>query len=511
MSENDTPPSGPDLGLGVAIAEVPPAGVLAGHVAGEAVLLSRKDAAFFAVSGTCTHYGAALAQGRFDDGMVRCPWHHACFSLRSGEALAAPAFAALASWRVEVMDGRVFVREKMAAKAPSAARAVTAQPARIVVVGGGAAAFAAAEKLRRLGFAGSLSLLSHDAAAPCDRPNLSKDYLAGSASADWIPLQSDSFYAEHRIDLHLGCEVTAIDVQARSLALRSGETLGYDALLIATGAEPVRMPVPGFERPNVFALRTLADADAIIAAALTARSVVFIGAGFIGLEAAAALRTRGLDVHVVAREAVPMERVFGTELATGIADVHRANGVVWHRQRSATHFDGSVVTLDDGTRLPADFVVVGIGVKPRSALASAAGLAVHDGIVVDRYLQTSAAQVFAAGDVARFARGDESLRIEHWVVAERQGQVAAANMLGLREPFEDVPFFWTHHFDLDVRYIGHAEKWDEVRIDGSVAARDCTARFFRGGHLLAAASIGRDRENLEIGAQLAPPVVAAQD
>ena len=206
-----------------------------------------------------------------------------------------------------------------------------------------------------------------------------------------------------------------------------------------------------------------------------------------------------------------MERVFGTELATGIADVHRANGVVWHRQRSATHFDGSVVTLDDGTRLPADFVVVGIGVKPRSALASAAGLAVHDGIVVDRYLQTSAAQVFAAGDVARFARGDESLRIEHWVVAERQGQVAAANMLGLREPFEDVPFFWTHHFDLDVRYIGHAEKWDEVRIDGSVAARDCTARFFRGGHLLAAASIGRDRENLEIGAQLAQPVVAAQD
>ena len=460
MSENDAPPSGPDLGLGVAIAEVPSAGVLAGHVAGEAVLLSRKDAAFFAVSGTCTHYGAALAQGRFDDGMVRCPWHHACFSLRSGEALAAPAFAALASWRVEVMDGRVFVREKMAAKAPSAARAVTAQPARIVVVGGGAAAFAAAEKLRRLGFAGSLSLLSHDAAAPCDRPNLSKDYLAGSASADWIPLQSDSFYAEHRIDLHLGCEVTAIDVQARSLA---------------------------------------------------ARSVVFIGAGFIGLEAAAALRTRGLDVHVVAREAMPMERVFGTELATGIADVHRANGVVWHRQRSATHFDGSVVTLDDGTRLPADFVVVGIGVKPRSALASAAGLAVHDGIVVDRYLQTSAAQVFAAGDVARFARGDESLRIEHWVVAERQGQVAAANMLGLREPFEDVPFFWTHHFDLDVRYIGHAEKWDEVRIDGSVAARDCTARFFRGGHLLAAASIGRDRENLEIGAQLAQPVVAAQD
>lgn len=502
MSENDAAPSGPDLGLGVAIADVPQIGVLAGHVEGEAVLLSRKGDAFFAVSGTCTHYGAPLAHGRFDDDSVRCPWHHACFSLRSGEALAAPAFAALACWRVEVVDGRVFVRAKIASGPPAAAHAASAQPARIVVVGGGAAAFAAADKLRRLGFAGSLTLLSNDSAAPCDRPNLSKDYLAGSASADWIPLQPDSFYREHKIDLRLGCEVTAIDVQGRSVALRSGETLSYDALLIATGAEPVRMPAPGFDRPNVFALRTLADADAIIAAAANARSVVFIGAGFIGLEAAAALRARGLDVHVVAREAVPMERVFGAELATGIADVHQANGVAWHRQRSATQFDGSIVTLDDGARLAADFVVVGIGVKPRTALASAAGLAVKDGIVVDRYLQTSAAQVFAAGDVARFARGDESLRIEHWVVAERQGQVAAANLLGLRKAFADVPFFWTHHFDLEVRYVGHAEKWDEVRIDGSVAARDCTAQFFRDGRLLAAASIGRDGENLAIGAQL---------
>lgn len=510
MSESNAPPSGPDFSLGVALADVPHTGVLAGHVAGEAALLSRMADAFFAVGGTCTHYGAPLAEGRIADGRVRCPWHHACFSLRSGEALAAPAFAALATWRVEVAGGRVFVREKMQARAPSVAAPSSAHPARIVVIGGGAAAFAAAEKLRRLGFAGSLMLLSGDADAPCDRPNLSKDYLAGTASADWIPLQPDAFYREHAIDLRLACEVGALDTQARDVSLRSGEKIGYDALLIATGAEPVRMPVPGFDRPNVFTLRSLADCNAIIAAAANARSVVFIGAGFIGLEAAASLRARGLDVHVVAREAVPMERVFGTGLATAIADLHVANGVVFHRGRSARGFDGRTVTLDDGTELAADFVIVGIGVKPRAGLALDAGLDVHDGIVVDRFLRTSAARVFAAGDVARFPHGADSVRIEHWVVAERQGQVAAANMLGLQQPFEDVPFFWTHHYDLDVRYVGHAAQWDEARVDGSIAARDCSVRFFRGGRLLAAASVGRDLENLGIGAQLAQPS-AAQD
>ena len=510
MSENDAPASGPDLAIGVLLAEVPHAGMLAGHVAGEAVLLSRVGDAFFAVSGTCTHYGAPLAGGRVGDGVVRCPWHHACFSLRSGEALAAPAFAALSTWRVEVGGGHVFVRAKADAGARPVSSVPITQPARIVIIGGGAAAFAAADKLRRLGFAGSLVMLSSDADPPYDRPNLSKDYLAGSASADWIPLQPAAFYREQDIDLRVGCEVTAIDTQARNVTTRSGEKPAYDTLLIATGAQPVRMPVAGFERPNVFALRSLADANAIIAAAAGARSVVFIGAGFIGLEAAAALRARGLDVHVVAREAVPMERVFGRELAGAIIDVHEANGVVFHRERNAQGFDGHTVTLDDGAKLAADFVIVGIGVKPRTQLALAAGLAVRDGILVDEYLRTSIAQVFAAGDVARFPHAGESSRIEHWVVAERQGQIAAANMLGLQQPFADVPFFWTHHFDLEVRYVGHAEQWDEVRIDGSMAARDGTARFFRGGRLLAAASIGRDRENLEIGAQLAQPAVAAQ-
>ena len=292
------------------------------------------------------------------------------------------------------------------------------------------------------------------------------------------------------------------------MATRSGERFGYDALLIATGAEPIRIRAADFERPNVYALRSLGDARAIIAAAGNAKTVVMIGAGFISMEAAAALRARGLDVHVVARENVPMARVFGDELGGAITRLHREQGVVFHVGRTVQGFDGRSVTLDDGSAIATDFVVVGIGVKPRAELALEAGLAVRDGILVDARLRTSAAQVFAAGDVARFPRGADSSRIEHWVVAERQGQVAAANMLGLDQPFDDVPFFWTHHYDLEVRYVGHADSWDEARIDGSIAKRDCTARFFRNGQLLAAASIGRVFENLEIAAELARGVSA---
>ena len=230
----------------------------------------------------------------------------------------------------------------------------------------------------------------------------------------------------------------------------------------------MRLATPGFERPNVFALRSLADARAIIAATAGARSVVLVGAGFISLEAAGALRTRGLEVHVVAREPVPMERVFGREIGGFLTGLHEAHGVVFHLQAAATDFDGQVLTLDDGTRIPADLLIVGVGVAPRTELAGAAGLAVQGGILVDEHLRTSVADVYAAGDVARYRRGAEHVRIEHWVHAQRQGQVAAANLLGAGQAFDDVPFFWTHHYGLDLRYTGHADGWDEIRLDGDL-------------------------------------------
>lgn len=503
MSQSDSPPPGPDLSLGVPLSSVPASGVLAGHVNGEAVLLARLDDGIFAVAGTCTHYGAPLAEGLARNGEIRCPWHHACFSLRTGAALKAPAFAPLATWQVETTGDQVFVRGRTDnAGAKTEAVDSTAHPRRIVIIGGGAAAFAAAERLRGLGFDGSLTMLSADADPPCDRPNLSKDYLAGTAAEDWIPLQADEFYAERRIDLHLSCEVVAIDTAVRAVRTRDGESFGYDALLIATGAEPVRLPLPGFDRPNVFALRSLADARAIIAAASSAKTVALIGAGFIGMEAAGALRSRGLEVHVVAREEVPMERALGREFGEFITGLHREHGVQFHLQASPTGFDGEVLTLADGTRVSADLLIVGAGVAPRTTLASAAGLAVENGILVDARLQTSVAGIYAAGDVARYRHGTESIRVEHWVHAERQGQAAAENMLGAGRVFDDVPFFWTHHYGLDIRCSGHAQGWDEVRIEGALAAQDCTARFFRKGELLAAASVGRDQQNLAIEAEL---------
>jgi apoptosis-inducing factor 3 len=262
------------------------------------------------------------------------------------------------------------------------------------------------------------------------------------------------------------------------------------------------LPTPGFDLPNVFTLRSLGDARAIIAAIANAKSVVFVGAGFIGLEAAAALRSRGLAVHVVAPETVPMERVLGRELGNLFAGLHRDNGVSLHLGTNVTGFDGTALTLDNGARLPADVLVVGAGVVPRTALASAAGLQVDIGIVVDARLQASVPGHYAAGDVARYPHAGELVRVEHWVHAQRQGQAAAANMLGADRAFTDVPFFWTHQYDLELRYTGHAKDWDEVRNDGALASGDYTARFFRAGRLVAAASVGRDRENLAIEADL---------
>jgi NADPH-dependent 2,4-dienoyl-CoA reductase/sulfur reductase-like enzyme/nitrite reductase/ring-hydroxylating ferredoxin subunit len=505
MAQPDTVPTGPDLAQGVPLASVPATGVLAGHVDGAPVLLARRSDGLFAVSGSCTHYGGPLAEGLVVGDEVHCPWHHACFSLRTGTALKAPAFAALATWQVETVGDRVFVRAPSAAgDIPAAPAATREHPGRIVIVGGGAAAFAAAQRLRQLGFAGALTMLSADSAPPCDRPNLSKDYLAGTAPEEWIPLQGPEFYSEQRIDLRLACEVTGIDTGLRQVTTHSGEPIAYDALLLATGAEPVRLPVPGFDLPNVYLLRSLADARAIVAAVGRATSVALIGAGFIGLEAAAALRSRGLEVHVVAMEDVPMTRVLGHELGRFLTALHATNGVVFHLQTTATGFDGRTLSLSDRSRIRADVLIVGAGVRPCTALAVAAGLAVEDGILVDAQLQTSRPGIFAAGDVARYRHATDLVRVEHWVHAQRQGQAAAANLLGAAQPFTDVPFFWTHHYGLDLRYVGHGNGWDEVRLDGSLAAHDCTARYFRAGQLVAAASLGRDLENLTIEAQLQP-------
>ena len=502
MGSSEAKPAGPDLALGVAIGSLPDGAMLPGHVGEEAVLLARRGNEFFAIGATCSHYSGPLAEGLLVEETVRCPWHHACFSLRTGEALHAPALSPVSCWWVEQSEGQVFVRRKKQAPATSRKSRVaagSAMPRRIVIVGGGAAGFAAAEMLRREGYQGALVMLSDDDAPPVDRPNLSKDYLAGTASEDWVPLRPESFYAENRIELRLNAPVAAIDPRSREVALADGNKIPYERLLLATGAEPVRLTVPGADQPHVHTLRTLGQSRAIIEQAQTARRAVVVGASFIGLEVAASLRTRNLEVHVVAPAKVPMVRVLGPELGAFVRRYHEEHGVVFHLEDTVAGIEGKRVRLKSGAAIEAELVVAGIGVRPRTKLAEAAGLKLDRGVAVDDYLETSVPGIFAAGDIARWPdpHTGSAIRVEHWVVAERQGQTAALNMLGAREAFSAVPFFWSQHYDVPINYVGHAETWDEIAVEGDVAAKDCLLRYRAKGRVLAVASIFRDLDSLK--------------
>jgi NADPH-dependent 2,4-dienoyl-CoA reductase/sulfur reductase-like enzyme/nitrite reductase/ring-hydroxylating ferredoxin subunit len=497
MAEQQNPPAGPDLALGVSPGDFKN-DMLLGHVGDQDVLLVRAGAEVFAIDAHCSHYHGPLADGIVTGHDVRCPWHHACFDLRTGEAVRAPALSPLSVWKVEQEGGRIFVRQKQDEKGPAKKLPANA-PRRIVIVGGGAAGFAAAEMLRREGFGGEIAMLSDDNAPPVDRPNLSKDYLAGSAPEEWVPLRPDDYYPQSRIDLRLSTGVTAIDGKARSIVLGDGKTLPYDRLLLATGAEPVKLPIPGASQSHVHTLRSLADSRAIIANAKDARKAIVIGASFIGLEVAASLRARDIEVHVVAPESRPMERVLGPDMGDFVRALHEEHGVIFHLGDTVASIEGKKATLKSGGTLEADLVVVGVGVRPRLTLAEQAGLKTDKGVVVDAYLETSAPGIYAAGDIARWPDpySGENIRVEHWVVAERQGQTAARNMLGLREAFDAVPFFWSQHYDLPINYVGHAEKWDEIAIDGDIKGRDCLLRYKSRGRVLAVASIYRDVDNLK--------------
>lgn len=501
LSTEPTSTTGPDLALGLRVADLVDGQMLTGHVGEDAVLLVRRGDQFFAIGALCTHYHAPLGEGIVAGDTIRCPLHHACFSLRTGEALRAPAIGPVDCWEVARIGERVFVRTRKPPVAPErfVRRGSGLPPERIVIVGGGAAGFAAAEMLRREGFEESIVMLSQEASPPVDRPNLSKDYLAGSAPEEWVPLTSVDFYADHKIDLRTDVKAVEIDPGARVVTLADGGSLAFDRLLLATGAEPNRLSFPGSNSPLVHTLRSLTDCRAIIAQAKNARRAVVIGSSFIGLEVAASLRARTIEVDVVAPEARPMERILGTQIGDFVRRLHEQHGVRFHLQQTVQAIEGNRVTLNGGEVLDADLVIMGVGVRPRTDLAESAGLKLDRGVLVDPYLETSAPGVFAAGDIARWPdlHSGEPIRVEHWVVAQRQGQTAARNMLGQREKFDAVPFFWSQHYDVAINYVGHAESWDELDVEGDVEARDCLIRYKRQGRLLAVASICRDVESLK--------------
>jgi len=495
MAETSHELEGPDFEAGCEIERVDDGGMLLGHAFGEAILVARQGSELFAIGATCTHYGGPLAKGLMVDCTVHCPWHHARFDLRTGEAIAGPALSNTSSWKIEKRGARFFVTSKSDAK-PS--HKPKSSPVSVIIVGGGAAGNAAAEMLRREGYDGPVTLISADDFLPYDRPNLSKDYLAGTAPEEWIPLRPPDFYREQKIDALTNTSVTAVDPTTKQVTLSDGRSLGYGALLLATGAEPVRLSIPGDNLPYVCYLRTLADSRGIIARAKNAKRAVVIGASFIGLEVAASLRERKLEVVVVGKESLPLEKVLGRELGNLIRETHEAHGVKFHLGRTPALIQDRNVQLDDGTSLDCDLVVIGIGVRPNIALAEKAGIATDNGILVNEFLETNIPGIFAAGDIARWPDPRAGrIRVEHWVVAERQGQTAARNILGARERFTVPPFFWSNHFDLHIRYVGHGSGKDRAIVSGDLKAGDASVLFRDGSELSAVASIGRDLENLK--------------
>ncbi|HWN43687.1 MAG TPA: FAD-dependent oxidoreductase [Thermoanaerobaculia bacterium] len=497
MSGDEKKLSGPDLAQGIPLADLPDGGQLVGHSGGEAVLVVRRGEEVFAIGTGCTHYGGPLNEGIVVDDTVRCPWHHACFSLRTGEAVRAPALKPVDAYKVERDGDRITIRDKVEkAELPPRPRAEGPDP--VVIVGAGGAGNCVAEILRREGFEGRIVLLAPEGEPPYDRPNLSKDYLAGNAPEEWIPLRPREFYDERRIEIRQA-QATGIDPRAKTVTLSDGTALGYGALVLATGAEPIRLPIPGADLPHVHLLRSLADSRALIEAAKKARRAVVVGASFIGLEAAASLRAREVEVTVVAPDERPLAKVLGPELGDFVRALHEEHGVVFRLGTKPKAIRETEVELESGETVAADLVVLGVGVRPRVSLAEQAGLEVDNGVLVNEFLQTSAPDVWAAGDIARWPDpwSGERIRVEHWVVAERQGQTVARNLLGRKERFDAVPFFWSQHYDVTISYVGHAAKWDSVEVDGSIPGRDATISYREGDRIAAVATIFRDRASLQ--------------
>jgi NADPH-dependent 2,4-dienoyl-CoA reductase/sulfur reductase-like enzyme/nitrite reductase/ring-hydroxylating ferredoxin subunit len=472
-------------------------------VDGSEILLARVGGKYHAVGALCTHYGAPLVEGVLSGDRIVCPWHHACFNATTGDVEEPPALDALPCYEVRAEGGNIIVSlpdESADRRTPAMARRDSSSDGRLfVIVGGGAAGYAAAQTLREDGFRGRVCLVTREDRAPYDRPNLSKDYLSGHAEAGWMPLRPDAFYEDYGIELVCKKEVTRVDARAKTITFEGGGTLGYDALLVATGGSPRRLNIPGGDLKNVHLLRSFADADSIIASAKSSARAVVAGASFIGMEAAAALAGRGLEVTVVAPSAEPFESTLGAEVGGLFRRLHEERGVKFKLGSIVFRIEGAskvdAVTLKSGERIETDMVLVGVGVHPATGFLEGVTLHEDGGVIVDEHLR-AAEGLYAAGDIAHYpdARTGERLRIEHWRMAQQQGRVAAHNMAGRVTAFDAVPFFWTQQFNAGLLYVGHASRWDEIIYQGDVAGRDFLAFYVRGGRVSAAAGMNRDRE-----------------
>ena len=465
------------------------------------VLISRIDDNWFAIYGKCSHYGAPLAKGALSNHRVVCPWHHACFDARTGTQLEGPGVESLPNYEVVERDDKIILHlpdtDSMRTTCPAHLhKHEEGNDATYVIVGGGAAALYAAEGMRRARFRGHIVMIAGEDAPPYDRTRASKSYLEGKADDDKMPLLPEEFYQTYDIELRRGISATALDPEAQTLTLNNHETLRYDKVLIATGSTPRNLPVSGADLDGVFTLRTWSDSKTIRERAKTVKNVVVIGASFIGLEAAQALQKHDCTVTVVAPEDIPFSGVFGEEVGRHIANLHQKAGVTLRLSEKVDSIvgkNGSVsgVRLQSGEELPAELVIVGIGVQPATDWLPDELTDDRGGIEVDDQLCYSPS-IYAAGDVARFPLRKNKVRIEHWKVAADQGRVAGRIMAGDSTTYDAIPYFWTAQQGTNFRYVGHAEDWDSVYIDGEVSNNDFLAYYGSNDEVLAVLGVGRD-------------------
>jgi NADPH-dependent 2,4-dienoyl-CoA reductase/sulfur reductase-like enzyme/nitrite reductase/ring-hydroxylating ferredoxin subunit len=489
--------SGPNLKMGVLLTTLEEDKPFLGHFEEESVILIRKGNEVYAVGALCSHYGGPLAEGLVIGESLRCPWHHGVFDIKTGEAEKAPPLKPISCWSTKIEDGIVFVTGR---KISETARKPFGQDKVFIIIGAGAAGTNAAVTLRRRGFAGVIHLITEEIELPYDRPNLSKDYLAGKAPDEWMPLWPKDFYEKQNITLDLGVRVRRIEPHKRTVHLSDDRQLVYDRCLLATGGTAIRLPIRGVEKPHVFILRSLQDSRKIIKQCTPGKKAVVIGAGFIGMEAAASLRTRGLEVEIIAPEQLPLQNIMGPPVGKYLKHLHESHGVKFHLGHTVKLIHDNAVILNDGTEIRADLVLIGAGIKPNVKLAEEAGLKLNQGVLVNEYLESSARGIFVAGDIAEFPnpKTKTPIRVEHWEVAERQGQVAALNMIDEHVRFTEVPFFWTQQYDVVLNYVGHSNHFNRLEVYGDVDKNDFTVLYYEEDKVAAALSVGRDHENLMI-------------
>lgn len=487
-------------------ADVPEHRGLEAQMGDSKLVLLRVGDELRAYQGKCPHAGAPLAEGALCNGRLICPWHKAAFRIEDGALCEPPALDSLTRYPLEVREGEVWVDDcpLMDGHAPPADDART-----FLIIGAGAAGTAGAAALREKGFGGRVVLIDREAEAGYDRTVLSKFVLAGDMPPGEVPaLRDEGFYHKQRIE-RLNAEVASLDAQRRTLRLKDGQTLTYDAALLATGGVPNRLQLPGVDLPQVFLLRSKDQAQQILKAAQPGQRAVIIGDSFIALESAAALREHGLSVTVLARHAVPFAKQFGETVGKAIRARHVANGVVFHSDSEAVRIEGAekveAVTLANGQRFPADLVLVGIGVSPATGPFAGLSMADDHSLTVDGGMRVTEG-LWAVGDIATFPLNGQPQRIEHWRLAQQQARIAAANMLGGDEHYLDVPYFWTWHFGKSYDYLGHADAWDEVEFKGDPYHPPFIGLFGINGVVVAAVACDEQRAMAMLAERMKQPL-----